>query len=542
MVGGATSGSVLPMELDPLDVAPPLHDGRYRLRAVLGEGGMAIVYRAWDRRLEVDRAIKMLLPEMAARPRIRARFEAEARTMARLSHPHIVPVHDVDVDGDRVYIVMELLTGGTLWDRVERWGPMPPQAAVDAVLPALSALAHAHAAGVVHRDVKPQNVLLSAQGVVRLTDFGIARIEDADTRTRTAAVMGTWTYMPPEQRQSARDVDPRSDLYAVGAMLWALTHGREPPDLFAADLDPGLLADLPPPLAEVIRVATRYRPDDRYPDAREMAAALDACRAALPPLDPASPWAPSERVTTVSTGTRSAPPPGSAPRPGSDPAATLPPDGAGAMSPSSTAGARGRATAPRGDEAATGVPATMVPAADVGENVDRGGAAEVPGRRRAGPVMGAAGAVLVAVIGVAFLLGGDRSPDVPPGGEPAPIVSGSGSGEEGDGSVLPPPSRSPSPDVGQPDAPEPEAAAPVPDEGAGGSSSGPAARDPARSAGPAVEESPPPRDEEAVAAPAVDGTGQGSPASAEPAVGGEDPPAADPGQPVDDGGGDPADR
>lgn len=268
---------------DPaLDAAPPLREGRYRLIEVMGEGGMATVYRGVDTRLRVARAIKILQPALAARPKIRGRFEDEARTMARLTHPHIVAVQDVDVEGERVFLVMDLLEGGTLWDWVARHGPMPPRLAVDATLPVLDALAFAHRAGVVHRDVKPQNVLLTHDGVPRLTDFGIARIDAEGSGTRTAAVMGTWTYMPPEQRRSAKEVDLRADLYAVGAMLFALVRGEDPPDLFAADLDPSLLAGLPERLAEVIRAATRYQRDERYPDAVSMGQALLACRSDLP--------------------------------------------------------------------------------------------------------------------------------------------------------------------------------------------------------------------------------------------------------------------
>ncbi len=437
------------MTLDPTDVAPPLHDGRYRLRAVLGEGGMAIVYRAWDRRLEVDRAVKILQPAMAARPRIRERFHAEARTMARLSHPHIVSVHDVDADGDRVYIVMELLTGGTLWDRVQQRGAMPPVVAVDAVLPALAALGHAHAAGVVHRDVKPQNVLLSDRGVAKLTDFGIARVEDADSRTRTAAVMGTWTYMPPEQRNSAKHVDARSDLYAVGAMLWALTHGQEPPDLFAADMDPALLADLPPALAEVVRVATRYRPDDRFEDAAQMASALDACRDALPALDAdlLARWPAPSPPSVFSTSRASSARTTGAPR--SDPAVTLPPSGdpaatvapqvagtgggpASALSSAlssvvsaapaaatTSAASMGLATALQADDSADPAPGTppgtMVPLGEgtLADDAEPAPATGAAARRSRLPVVLGLAAVVVLALGVGLQLGRDGRDGAP---------------------------------------------------------------------------------------------------------------------------------
>ncbi len=268
--------------------APPLADGRYQLIDVLGVGGMATVYRAYDSRLQVPRAIKVLLPALARKRSLRTRFETEASTMALLEHPHIVRVYDVGVDGDRVYIVMELVSGGSLLDRVKQHGPLPPRMAVQATLDMLHALQVAHAKGVVHRDIKPHNVLITEDGKLRLTDFGIARIrmdEGDDGMTKTGAVMGTWGFMAPEQRVDAKSVDVRADIYGVGATLYAILTDKTPVDLFVADMDSKLLAELPGPLAEVIRKSCKYEREDRYEDPLNMVAALEPLLEALP-LDP----------------------------------------------------------------------------------------------------------------------------------------------------------------------------------------------------------------------------------------------------------------
>ncbi len=248
-----------------------LAEGRYTLGTVLGQGGMATVYRGRDTRLEVDRAIKVLSPELASGAR--ARFMQEARTMARLHHPGIVPVHDVGADGERAFIVMDLMPGGTLTEHLARSGPLPAEEVRRLGASVLRALAHAHDKGVVHRDIKPDNILLSAHGDACLTDFGIAQVVDR-RRTRTGVVMGTWAFMPPEQRTDAATADARSDLFAVGAMLYNLATGREPFDIYLTDQQEELFRDVPTELSAVIRRATRYRAEQRYPDARAMLSAL----------------------------------------------------------------------------------------------------------------------------------------------------------------------------------------------------------------------------------------------------------------------------
>ncbi|MCB9682921.1 MAG: protein kinase [Alphaproteobacteria bacterium] len=269
-----------------------LAGGRYLLVKRLGEGGMATVYRAFDQRLQVWRAIKVLLPEYARKKKIMARFEAEAQTMALLEHPHIVRVYDVDRDDDHAYIVMELVEGGSLVDWLETHGPMPPRLAVDVIVEVCQALQFSHGKGVIHRDIKPHNIMVDRDGVCRLTDFGIARAGDADVNlTKTGAVMGTWGYMAPEQRTDAKHVDARADVYAIAATLYSLLTDKTPMDLFAADHDASMLAGVPEPLVPVLVKATEYRKETRYASANEFAAALlgvrdqlDALPANTPPL------------------------------------------------------------------------------------------------------------------------------------------------------------------------------------------------------------------------------------------------------------------
>ena len=162
------------------EVAPPLSEGRYRLVGVLGEGGMSTVYSALDQRLGVHRAVKVLSPALSHHASIRKRFDAEARTTARLVHPNIVNVHDVGLDNGRAFIVLELMTGGSLMGRLDALGPLPPRMAVEVVSALMAALQYAHERGVIHRDVKPHNLLVDGDGVPKLTDFGIARLLTSD--------------------------------------------------------------------------------------------------------------------------------------------------------------------------------------------------------------------------------------------------------------------------------------------------------------------------------------------------------------------------
>ena len=259
-------------------IAPmELAGGRYVIDAVLGSGGMATVYRAFDRHLAVHRAVKVLSPELADRPAIRARFIAEARAMARLRHPHVVSIQDVIDSEGRIFIVMDLIRGGTSWQRVSRQGTLSEGEAVALLAPIADAVAAAHTAGIVHRDIKPHNILLTEEGAGRLSDFGIAQLDDASSnrmQTRTGTVMGTWGFMPPEQRNDASRVEPRSDIYALGATMWALVRGVTPTDLFMSDREPDMMDGLSPAFAALIQKATRYRPSERHKTAAAFAQAL----------------------------------------------------------------------------------------------------------------------------------------------------------------------------------------------------------------------------------------------------------------------------
>ncbi len=268
------------------DDHPTLCNGRYRLMEILGEGGMAVVYRAMDEHLRVERAVKLLVPAATRLPEARARLETEARAMASLAHPNVVAVFDIRRDGAELYLVMELITGGTLWDWVRSYGPMPPRMVLQVLIPVLDAVQAAHEAGVIHRDLKPHNIMLEASGKPKVADFGIAHVAAplaGTSYTRTGTVLGTWAFMAPEQRHSARDVDERTDIYALGATAYSLLTGEPPFDLFAADQDARLLAGIPPALADLIRKATRYNPADRYPSAASMS---EAAAEILPDLEP----------------------------------------------------------------------------------------------------------------------------------------------------------------------------------------------------------------------------------------------------------------
>ncbi len=266
----------------------PLSEGRYILQRVLGVGGMATVFLAWDKRLQVSRAIKVLSPDLSKKSNIRQRFESEAQTMAKLSHPNIVTVHDVGVDGDRAYIVMEMLPAGTLMEFIDRNGAMPPRMAVSVTIDLLNALEIVHGQGVVHRDIKPHNLLVSGSGKIKVSDFGIAHVDDeGKSMTKTGSVMGTWGFMSPEQRSSAKSVDARADVYACGATLYTLLTKVIPVDLFAAGLEPEMMDLVFDKLQPVIERATKYKSQERYASCAEMRSELEALVSTLPalPLD-----------------------------------------------------------------------------------------------------------------------------------------------------------------------------------------------------------------------------------------------------------------
>jgi serine/threonine-protein kinase len=246
---------------------------------------MASVYRATDTRLHVERAVKILAPEMARSAKIMERFDREARVMAQLEHPNVVPVHDVGRDGDIVYLVMSLFHDGSLDDQLEEHGALPPRDAVQATLGVVHALKAAHRKGVIHRDVKPQNVLIDPHGHPRLCDFGIAHVSTDPSLTGTGAQLGTWAFMAPEQR-AGQPIDGRIDVYAVGAMLFMLVTNEVPNELHAAEAHDGQFGGVPDALRALIVRATRFRPADRHPDMEALQADLEQLLTALPYTKP----------------------------------------------------------------------------------------------------------------------------------------------------------------------------------------------------------------------------------------------------------------
>ena len=272
---------------------------------------MAAVYRVYDTRLRVECAIKVMAPEFSAKGDLRKRFESEAATMARLRHSSIAAVFDVGDDDGSPYLVMELIAGGSLNDHLELHGPLPPKLAAEVSIAVLTALQLAHDNGVIHRDIKPHNVLLARDGTAKVTDFGIARVQadDVASMTRTGSIMGTWAYMAPEQRAGARGLDGRADIYSTGAMLVDLLTGVAPADVFMCELHKDMLAGVPEALRPIVERAVRYVSTERYATADDMAQALREALPALPEVPATYPKLGTIAVPTVPMGAMAPPGP-----------------------------------------------------------------------------------------------------------------------------------------------------------------------------------------------------------------------------------------
>jgi serine/threonine protein kinase len=318
----------------------------YLIEQEIGRGGMAVVYRAMDLRLHRTVAIKVLPPDVAFNGDVRTRFVREAQTAAQLSHPNIVPIYSVDdTDGGALtYFVMAFIDGESLGVRLAREGAWPIEKTVRVLCDVADALAYAHARGVVHRDIKPDNILIDrASGRPLVTDFGIARAAAGDTRlTVTGVAVGTPAYMSPEQALGEREVDGRSDLYSLAVVGYHMLAGDPP---FKAANTPAMLMkhvserprplrerrpEVPAYLAVSIDRALAKRPEDRWTDAAEFRDALDGAQASaksrrasermltppvapFPPVPASHPAPPSSQLATALPASQAPfppPPPG----------------------------------------------------------------------------------------------------------------------------------------------------------------------------------------------------------------------------------------
>lgn len=300
-------------------------DRRYRIDAPIARGGMSMVFRGLDSRLGRQVAIKVMDPKFAGDPQFLTRFEFEARAVAGLKHPSLVEVYDQGVDGEYPFLVMELVQGGTLRELLRERGPMPPHAVRAVAEPVLEAIGVAHAAGLVHRDVKPENVLISDAGEVKIADFGLVRAVAAANTTSASVILGTAAYLSPEQVTSG-SADARSDVYAFGILIFELLTGQVP---FTGDnslsvayqrvendvpAPSDLIAGVPPEFDRLVARATAREPAHRFADATEMVAELRAIagRLNLPPYRVPAPQESAEHTSSRHPVTRPAPEPAAA--------------------------------------------------------------------------------------------------------------------------------------------------------------------------------------------------------------------------------------
>lgn len=266
-------------------------DGRYRVDARIAAGGMATVYRALDTRLDRILALKVMHPALAADGAFVDRFIREAKSVARLAHPNVVAVFDQGTDGPYTYLAMEYVSGCTLRDVLRERGALRPRAALDILEPVLAALGAAHRAGFVHRDMKPENVLIGDDGRVKVADFGLVRSVDSVTNT-TGSVLGTVSYLAPEQIENGI-TDTRVDVYACGVVLYEMLTGAKPHNggSPAQVLYQHLNEDVPAPSAavpglsagldELVALAAARSPEQRPSDAAALLGLTLEARARL---------------------------------------------------------------------------------------------------------------------------------------------------------------------------------------------------------------------------------------------------------------------
>ncbi len=318
-------------------------DGRYRVESLIATGGMATVYLGTDTRLDRTVALKVMHAELANDEDFVRRFVGEARSVARLSHPNVVAVYDQGADGQTLYLAMEYVPGRTLRDLMNERGRLAPRDALDIMDGILAGLAAAHAAGIAHRDVKPENVLLTSGHSVKVADFGLARTMAGTSHTKTGMLIGTAAYLAPEQ-VSRGTADARTDVYAAGIMLFEMLTGAQPhtadtplavaykhvnevvpaPSRFAPGITPSLDA--------LVTRATSRDPDLRPVDAGQFLRAASEVRRSLPPGGPAGPAIPGTSLPVSADAMPGGPIPGGpisgapmAPPPGGYPSETQPP-------------------------------------------------------------------------------------------------------------------------------------------------------------------------------------------------------------------------
>ncbi len=273
------------------------HLGRYEIIGELGKGAMGTVYKAKDPIIDRILAIKTISLNLATdeKDEYEARFYQEAKAAGRLSHPNIVTVYDVGKSGDVAYIAMEFLQGRELHDILNEGALLPVSQVLDIVRQVALGLAYAHEHGIVHRDVKPSNIMVIRDGHVKITDFGIARMTSSTVQTQAGVVLGSPKYMSPEQ-VLGKSIDQRSDIFSLGVMLYEMLTGRPPfvgdtisavmyHTINATPAPPSTLNhEIPAMLDFIVAKALAKSVDDRYQNAREFADDLRACRDALPRL------------------------------------------------------------------------------------------------------------------------------------------------------------------------------------------------------------------------------------------------------------------
>ena len=255
--------------------------GRYEVLKRVGSGGMADVYMAKDHKLNRNVAVKVLKSEYVEDEKFLRKFETEAQAVARLSHPNIVNIYDVGIEDGINYIVMELAEGITLKEYIRKKGYLTPKETVEISTQIASAISHAHKNHIIHRDIKPQNILVSDTGIIKVTDFGIAKATSSNTVTSTATAMGSVHYISPEQAKG-RFCDEKSDIYSLGITMYEMVTGHVPFDhengvtialmhLQNEITPPSQIRDgIPDSLEKIILKCTMKKPEERYQTADEL--------------------------------------------------------------------------------------------------------------------------------------------------------------------------------------------------------------------------------------------------------------------------------